>query len=263
MNQFETIDYQVLDQVGVITLNRPQSYNALNTQLRAELYDAVLTANRDNNIRIVVIAGAGKNFCSGADLKEDKPGADCDGFVTEHLREEYHPFLLAITESDKPYIGAINGTAAGIGAAIALSCDLVVMAEDASLYSPFAVISLIPDGGSHWMLSRYLGNKKAFEMIAESQRLSAQQCEQLGMANRVVARDDLQRETLTWAESLAAVAPLTLRYSKQLLREVPTMNLAQSMDREAQLQNILFRSEDYSEGVQAFLTRRAPKFTGR
>ena len=263
MSEFETVKYQVNEQVAVITLNRPAARNSITRQMRLELYQAMQKANNDSHVRVVMLAGEGKGFCAGADLVEKLPGSDDDGFVTQQLRTEYHPLLQAITESKKPYLCAVNGAAAGIGGAIAMACDLVVMAEDAFLYSAFGAIALIPDGGTHWFLNKYLGSKKAFEMIAQSQRLTAAQCESLGMANRVVAADRLQAETLTWAKALTKQAPLTLQHSKQLLREAATLSLAQTMDREAQVQDINYRSNDFKEGASAFFEKRAPKFTGQ
>ncbi|GMG88415.1 enoyl-CoA hydratase/isomerase family protein [Biformimicrobium ophioploci] len=263
MQNFETVDYRVDEQVAIITLNRPKARNSLTAQMREELYRAMQQANNDETVRVVMLAGAGKGFCAGADLVEEYPDADHDGFITQQLRTEYHPVLQAITESKKPYICAVNGAAAGIGAALAMACDLVVMAEDAFFYSAFGAIALIPDGGTHWQLARYLGSKRAFEMIAESQRLPAAECIQLGMANRLAAPEHLQEEALGWAKSLSNQAPLTLQYSKQLLREAANLTLVETMDREAQIQNIHYRSEDFREGARAFFEKRAPKFTGK
>jgi 2-(1,2-epoxy-1,2-dihydrophenyl)acetyl-CoA isomerase len=263
MNELDTVLYRTEGEVAVITLNRPKARNSLNSKMREQMYRAVAQANNDSRVRVVLIEGEGKSFCAGADLVEQYSDADQEGFITQQLRTEYHPILLAIGESKKPYLCALNGAAAGIGAAIAMACDLVVMAEDAFIYSAFGAIGLLPDGGTHWMLSKHLGNKKAFEMIAESQRLDAVQCERLALINRVVSAENLSQEALDWAQSLTAQAPLTLQYSKQLLREVSSLSLAQSMEREAQLQDIPYRSEDFKEGAQAFLEKRAPKFIGQ
>ncbi|WP_346839430.1 enoyl-CoA hydratase-related protein [Microbulbifer sp. SAOS-129_SWC] len=263
MSDFETVSYHIDEQVAVITLNRPQSRNALNAQMRAELVRAIGRANADSAVRAVMLTGAGKGFCAGADLTEQMPDSDSDGYITQQLRTEYHPILLGIIESSKPYICAVHGAAAGIGAAIAMACDLLVMAENAFLYSAFGAIGLIPDGGSHWLLGRSLGSKKAFELIAESQKLSAGECVQLGIANRMAQEPHLQEEVLGWAKSLTTRAPLTLQYSKQLLREASSLSLAQTMDREAQVQNIHYRSADFKEGARAFFEKRAARFQGK
>ena len=261
--EFTTLTYAVDQQLAIITLNRPKSRNSLNSQLRAELCKAINLATNDDQVRVVVLAGEGKGFCAGADLAEQFPDADQQGFITHQIRTEYNPVLLGITESPKPFICAVNGAAAGIGSCIAMACDLVVMAEDAFLYCAFGAIGLIPDGGCHWQLARYLGTKKAYEMIIESQRLTAQQCQELGMVNRVVASDQLLPATLEWARSLAQQAPLTMQYSKQILRETSAMTLEQTMDKEAQIQDITYRSEDFKEGARAFMEKRSPEFSGK
>ena len=261
MTSYETVLYRIEDQVGIITLNRPQARNSFNQALRADLGAAIDRANNDENVRIVMICGAGKGFCAGADLTDVGDNSSKEGVVARQLREEYNPFLQAIMHSKKPYISVVNGAAAGIGASLALACDLTVMAEDAFLYSAFGAISLIPDGGFHWMLNKYLSPKKVFEMIAESQRLSAQQCEQLGIANRVVTADHLLAESLAWAKTLASKAPLTLQHSKYILQQVPTTSIAESMDLEAKIQDKLVQSEDFKEGAAAFFEKRTPAFT--
>lgn len=263
MTKDKTVDYLVEDGVGIITLNRPQARNSFNKALRADLGAAIDRANADKNIRVVMICGAGQGFSAGADLAESDISGAVDGAIERQLHEEYHPFLQAIEHSKKPYISVVNGAAAGIGASLALACDLTIMAEDAFLYSAFGAISLIPDGGFHWMLNKYLSPKKAFEMIAESQRLSAQQCEQLGIANRVVAADKLLLEGLAWAKTLASKAPLTLQHSKYILRQVATSSLAESRALEAQIQDKLVQSDDFKEGAAAFFEKRSPVFTGK
>lgn len=262
MSDYRTVLYQVEDQVGIITLNRPEARNSFNQALRSDLGTAIDAANADERIRVVMICGAGKGFSAGADLSEADTNDAVEGAVARQLREQYNPFLQAIMHSKKPYISVVNGAAAGIGASLALVCDLTVMAEDAFLYSAFGAISLIPDGGFHWLVRHYLSPKKAFEMIAESQRLSAQQCQQLGIANRVVAADSLMAESLAWAKTLATKAPLTLQNSKYILQKVSTSSLADSMELEAQIQDKLVQSDDFKEGADAFFKKRVPKFTG-
>jgi len=260
MKELSTVKYEVVGGVATISLNRPSAMNAFNTVMRKDLYAAVNEASGDESVRVVIIAAQGKGFCSGADLSEEI--ADEDGFITEQLRNEYMPMLAAIAESPKPFIASINGAAAGIGAALALSCDLMVMAEDAFIYSAFGAISLVPDGGFHWHLARQIGSKKAYEIILESQRLPAKQCLELGLANKVFWPDDLKECTLAWAENLAKAAPLTACYSKEILAKVSQQTLIESMDLEAQIQNTCIRSQDFKEGTEAFFARRKPKFKG-
>ncbi|MFV8783100.1 enoyl-CoA hydratase/isomerase family protein [Microbulbifer sp. SA54] len=262
MEAFETVQYQVDDQVATITLDRPQARNSLNQQLRLELRQAVEKASADDDVRAAVITGAGSGFCAGADLTERLPGAEENGFVTRILHEEYHPLILAIRNAPKPFISAINGAAAGVGASLAMACDLMLMAEDAFLYSAFGQISLIPDGGFHKMLLDQLGSKRAYEMIALSQKLDSNRCLELGLANRVVPAELLQEEARSIALSLCAAAPLTLQYSKQVLRDARTFDLESVMTLEAEIQNQMFRSQDFREGATAFFEKRKPVFEG-
>ncbi|WP_226662297.1 enoyl-CoA hydratase/isomerase family protein [Microbulbifer aggregans] len=262
MDLFETVLYQVEDGVAMITLNRPQARNSLNQRLRLELRQAVEKASADDGVRAAIITGAGAGFCAGADLTERLPGAAENGFVTRILHEEYHPLILAIRNSPKPFIGAINGAAAGVGASLAMCCDLLLMTEDAFLYSAFGQISLIPDGGFHKMLLEQLGSKRAYEMVALSQKLESSRCVELGLVNRVVPADRLIEETKNLAARLCAAAPLTLQYSKQIFREAQSYDLESVMALEAEIQNQMFRSRDFREGAASFFEKRKPVFEG-
>ena len=261
MANFETVTYQSRDKVGIVTLNRPQARNALNRQMRLDLLQAIKHASQDESTRVIIIAAAGEGFCAGADLTE--PMGNTPGAVTVQLKTEYMPALLAIVQSTKPVIAAVNGAAAGIGAALALNCDLCVMAEDAYFYSAFGAISLIPDGGLHWLLANRIGAKKTYEIILESQRLDAAQCLQLGLINKVVTADQLLPSTLAWAQTLVQKAPLTARYAKQVLTCASEQTLEQSMNLEAELQDNCIRSKDFQEGATAFFEKRAAVFQGK
>ncbi|WOX05298.1 enoyl-CoA hydratase/isomerase family protein [Microbulbifer pacificus] len=262
MELFETVLYSVEQEIATITLNRPQVRNSLNQKLRLELREAVAKASADKSVRAVVLAASGQGFCAGADLTERLPGADEDGFVTRLLNEEYNPLILAIKQSPKPFVCAINGAAAGVGASLAMACDLIVMGEDAYLYSAFGAISLIPDGGAHKFLLEQLGSKRAYEMIALSQKLAAARCVELGLANRVVPAGELLVQATRFARQVAAAAPLTLQYSKQILREAQSYDLESVMALEAEIQNRLIRSKDFREGSMAFFEKRKPEFEG-
>lgn len=263
MSSFEALTYELNNNIAIITLNRPEVRNSLNQQMRAEILAAFEQASNDDQVRVILLAGAGKGFCAGADLSEIYPGNDEDGFITDLIHREYNPLVKAITNAPKPVISVVNGAAAGIGGTLAMACDLMIMAEDAFLYSAFGAISLIPDGGSHKLLQSYLGPKKAYEMIAFSQRLTAKQCEEAGLANRVVAAENLLQDALDWASVLAAQAPMTLRLSKQILQKTATEDLDFCLNYEAELQNTAYRSEDFQEGAKAFFEKRKPEFTGR
>lgn len=260
MPSFTTVNYRLHNQVATIELNRKESLNSFNQQLRLDLLAAVNHAETDENVRIVVIAGAGKGFSSGADLKEGMAGYDT---IEEQILVEYKPFLLKIRESDKIYISSVSGAAAGIGGALAMTCDLMVMSESAYIYQAFAAIALIPDGGASWYLVNSLGYKRAFELIVEAGKLTAQDCVQFGIANKVVNDAELADYTQTWAERLAKGAPLAQKYIKDILNKAQRQELSSTIELEAKHQNSTITSEDYQEGVNAFFTKRKPSFTGK
>lgn len=262
MNTFEQLNYEKDQSVGILRLNRSKDRNALNQALRLELAEALRQAIADEGVRVILLAGNGDSFCAGADLNERLPGMEQDGFVTEILQHEYNPIIRLITTADKPVISVVNGAAAGFGAAIALACDLMVMADNAYLYSAFGAIGLIPDGGSHKFLRDVLGSKKAFETIAFSQRITAQQCLDLGIANRLAEPHSLLAEARQWGLTLAQQAPLTLRFSKRILRSLDSVSMEQCLEQEAVVQNAAFRSKDFKEGALAFFEKRQPQFEG-
>ncbi len=263
MSNFETLTYELDGAVAIITLNRPESRNSLNRTLRREFVEAMRKADFDTDVRVIMLAGNGKGFCAGADLQEMLPPPEEPGFVTRLIGSEYTPMLQSITKNTKPVISVVQGAAAGIGGALAMACDLMIMAEDSFLYSAFGAIGLVPDGGTHKLLQNALGNKKAYEMIAFSQRLPAADCERWGLANRVVPADSLMSEAKAWAQQLAEQAPYTLTFSKKLIQESQTSTFDQIMDRESQCQDICFQSDDFREGGAAFFEKRKPQFKGR
>lgn len=260
MANYETVTVARHDQVALVTLNRPDSLNAFNAALRRDLLQAVLEVNADDSIRVVVLAGAGRAFCAGADLSE-VAGDDFD--VENQLNNEYKPVLMAITESPKPWISAVNGAAAGVGSSFAMVCDLTVMAENAYIYQAFAAISLVPDGGATWHLARTLGRKRAYELIVSGEKLPAARCQELGLCNRVVPADALLENALQWAQELAGKAPLALRHAKAALNFAMEQAVADTITEEARLQAICIASADASEGVSAFVEKRAPVWQGK
>jgi 2-(1,2-epoxy-1,2-dihydrophenyl)acetyl-CoA isomerase len=262
MDPFEQLNYEKDQSLGIIKLDRSKDRNALNRALRLELAEALRLAIADASVRVILLAGNGDSFCAGADLNERLPGMEQDGFVIEILQREYNPIIRMITTADKPVISVVNGAAAGFGAAIALASDLMIMANNAYLYSAFGAISLIPDGGSHKFLRDALGPKKAYEVIAFSQRITAQQCLELGIANRLAEPHALLAEARQWGLTLAQQAPLTLRFSKRILHSLDGADLEHCLEQEALVQNAAFRSKDFAEGALAFFEKRQPQFKG-
>ena len=254
----EIVRYQRQDAVAVVTLNRPESMNAFDTDLRAALVEALETARDDDRARVVILTGEGRCFSAGADLK-----AGIDRNVEDILQVEYRPVLEIIADIPKPVIAAVPGSAAGIGLSMALHCDLLIMADNAFLLSPFTTISLVPDGGLNWLLVRQLGYRRAFQLSIESERIPAARCVELGLANRAVPADDLQDAALEWASTLAARAPLSLAATKKVMRFAADQSWSDVYDMEATLQGDLLGSEDNREGIAAFLDKRSPRFTGK
>jgi 2-(1,2-epoxy-1,2-dihydrophenyl)acetyl-CoA isomerase len=254
----EIVRYEQQGAVAVITLSRPDSMNAFDTALRAALQAALDRARDDESVRVVVFTGEGRCFSAGADLK-----AGIDRDVTEILQVEYRPIQEAIATLPKPVIAAVPGSAAGIGMSMALQCDLLVMADNAFLLSPFTTISLVPDGGLNWMLVRQLGYRRAFQLSVESERISAQRCVELGLANRMVPADELMDTALEWAHALTKRAPLSLAATKKAMRFAMDHDWAAAYDMEAELQGELLGTEDNREGISAFLEKRAPEFKGK
>lgn len=254
----DIVKYEQQGAVAVITLNRPDAMNSFNTELRADLIAAMARAHADDSVRVVVLTGEGRCFSAGADLK-----AGIDKDVSEILQVEYRPVQEAIANIPKPVIAAIPGSAAGIGLSIALQCDLMIMADNAFLLSPFTTIALVPDGGMNWLLVRQLGYRRAFQLSVESERIAADRCVELGLANKAVPAEELQSAALKWARALALRAPLSLAATKKVMRFAANNDWGSSYDLEAQLQGELLDSADNQEGIQAFFEKRTPKFTGK
>lgn len=254
----DIVKYEQHDAVAVITLHRPEAMNSFNTELRADLAAALQRAHDDESVRVVVLTGEGRTFSAGADLK-----AGIDRDVSEILQVEYRPVQEAIANIPKPVIAAIPGSAAGIGLSIALNCDLLIMADNAFMLSPFTTISLVPDGGMNWMLVQQVGYRRAFQLSIESERVAADRCVELGLANRAVPAEELQSAALEWAQALAQRAPLSLAATKKVMRFAADNDWGSSYDLEAQLQGELLGSDDNEEGIQAFFEKRAPRFTGK
>lgn len=244
--------------VAVITICRPEAINSFNRRLRLDLLAAFEQAAADRSVRVVVLTGQGRAFSAGADLKD----VSQDRNIEKRLQTEYRPILECIATMQQPVIGAVNGAAAGIGMAFALSCDLLVMAEDAFLLAPFTTISLVPDGGLCWLLVHLLGYRRAFQLSVESERISAARCVELGLANKMVPGASLMDETLEWAETLSRRAPLSVAATKKAMRFAAASDWASTFDLEAHEQLAMRASADHAEGVKAFFEKRKARFRG-
>ena len=254
----DIVKYAQHGATAIITLNRPESMNAFTTDLRKGLFAALQQANADDAIRVVILTGEGRCFSAGADLKDG-----LNQSVKEMLLQEYRPVQEAIASMPKPIIAAVPGSAAGIGLSIALQCDLLIMADNAFMLSPFTTISLIPDGGLNWLLVRQLGYRRAFQLSVESERIAADRCIELGLANKAVPADELRSAALQWAKLLEQRAPLSVTGTKRLMRFAAENDWGSSFELEAELQGELVGCDDNSEGVLAFFEKRAPEFKGK
>lgn len=254
----EIVNHERRGAVAVISMNSPDGMNLLTTQLSVDLHQVLEQVKNDNSVRVVVLTGEGRCFCAGADLKG---GFDCDSARLK-LQHEYRPILSTVATMPMPVIAAVNGSAAGIGMSLALQCDLMIMADNAFLLSPFTTISLLPDGGLNWFLVRQLGYRRAFQLSIESERIDAQRCVELGLANKAVPAEELLGAAVEWAESLSKRAPLSLVATKKAMRYAMDHDWASTYETEAELQDALFQSKDCAEGIAAFFEKRQPEFKG-
>lgn len=252
----------IRDQVALLTLNRPERRNALNEALNHELLAALQQVSADEGVRAVVLSGAGDGFCAGADLAVFQP-LPTPQQVYEGIWSQYLPLIMAITTMPKPVIAAVNGAAAGAGASLALACDLRVMAHDAGLLLAFSNIGLVPDAGATWFLARLIGYSRAFEIAAEGERVTAERCLALGLANKVVPASNLGEISFAWARKLAERPTAALAMTKQALHHALGHDLPTAIDFEARMQGKAVATADFAEGLAAFAEKRRPVFEGR
>lgn len=242
--------------VSLITLNRPEKLNSFNEEMRQALLAALRQASADDAVRIVVLTGEGRGFCTGADV------TDLDGLYTieDVLNAEYGAFLNIIQTMPKPVIAAINGPAAGIGMTLALTCDLRMMGEDAYLMSAFANIGLVPDGGLSWLLTQQLGYARAFQLAIEAEKISAAKALDWGLVNQVVPTANIVSDVLTWAQSLAERSSSSIALTKYAFRLAAQNGLRNAMAFEAMAQRMALATDDCTEGLTALLEKRKPNF---
>jgi 2-(1,2-epoxy-1,2-dihydrophenyl)acetyl-CoA isomerase len=262
MSDYETLIYQVKNNVALITMNRPERRNALNAELNADLLSAFQEAAADETVRTVVLTGAGKGFCAGADLTAVATIPSPDDLY-QRIIDSYQPLMGLITTLKKPIVAAVNGVAAGAGMSLALACDLQVMGHNASLMMAFSNIAFVPDAGATWFLMRQIGYSRAYQMAIEGQHITAEQCLQWGLANKVVPADDLLEETVAWAQHLAQRPTLALGLTKHALQFAAQNDLLATIEYEARMQKQTIASQDFTEGVMAFMQKRDPEFKGK
>lgn len=251
--------------VGTITLNRPDKLNAFSDELSFGLQDALKEMEKSKDVKAVIITGAGRGFCAGQDLQSRSISQEQGQrpSLGDSIRRRYNPIILKIRRMEKPVIAAVNGVAAGAGASLAFACDMRVVSEKTNFIQSFTKVGLIPDSGSTFFLPRLLGPTKAFELMVTAEKFDAQEALRLGLVNKVVAEADVLKEAVALAETLAKGPTKAFGLTKRAFNQAVFPDLEELLDYEASLQEIAGRSDDFVEGVKAFVEKRTPAYTGK
>ena len=276
---YETVQYEVDNSVATVTLNRPDRLNAITNQLENELLDAMRTADLDDDVRVIVLTGAGKGFCAGADLELLQAVTETDwatadkGEMRQRLMpdrdfddvpEDYNKTWSYFPALRKPVIGAINGAAVGLGFVLQLYCDIRIASDKAKFGTAFSQRGLVAEYGSAWLLPRLIGISNAFDMLYSSRLVKADEALQMGLVSRVVPADELMTTVQQYAEMLATtVSPRSMQVIKKQVYNGLLTNLGEAVDHASDEMLLSFGSEDFHEGVAHFMEKRAPQFTGR
>jgi len=252
------VNVRAHDGVGLIQLNRPEKMNAIGALTRQQLGEAIKQAEKDDAIRVVVLTGSGRAFCSGADVTEmaNDGGMRSPEDVGNVLRNEYMPMLTRLRTMPKPVIAAMNGPAVGIGASFALACDIRIATPEAYLMEAFVNIGLAPDGGVSWLLPRLVGTGVAYEMFFTGKQLSAADAHRLGVINRIVPADQLEHEVREFAAQLATQPRQAMAAAKRAVNHALESSFEDALEFESYLQEAQAASQEFADGVQAFLARR-------
>lgn len=247
--------------ICLITFNRPKVYNSFNKPMAIALQQTLDDCAKDENVRAIVLKGEGKAFCAGQDLAEviDPEGPELKSIVGEH----YNPIISRIRSVEKPVIAAVNGVAAGAGANIALACDIVFAKKSASFIQAFSKIGLIPDSGGTYFLPRIIGFQKAMALMMTGDKVSAQEAEEMKMIYKAVNDEEFDETVMTFAEKLSQMPTRALGLTKKAVNLSFNNSMQQQLDLEENLQNEAGHTDDFNEGVQAFLDKRTPKFSGK
>ncbi|RPE13464.1 2-(1,2-epoxy-1,2-dihydrophenyl)acetyl-CoA isomerase [Chitinophaga lutea] len=256
---FTSLLFTVKNNIATITLNRPDVYNAFNDALSYELQDALKQAEKNAAVRAVVITGAGKAFSSGQDLKAAQEGKRNLG---DSLHKRYNPIIRAIRNMPKPVICKLNGVAAGAGCSLALACDVIIAADNATMIEIFINIALVLDSGSSYFLPRTIGYHRAFELATKATKLTAAEALQMGLLNKVVKAEELDATVDAEAAFYAQAPTKAIALMKKMLTKGMTDDLDTVLDYEAWCQEIAGNTADNQEGINAFLEKRKPAFKG-
>jgi 2-(1,2-epoxy-1,2-dihydrophenyl)acetyl-CoA isomerase len=261
---YNTIEFVISEGVATLTLNRPQSLNSFNAEMFEDIRDALKQVKNNPEVRCLMISGRGRGFCAGQDLSDRNVAPDQQiPDLGASVDNNYNPLIRAIKGLEIPVVCAVNGVAAGAGANLALACDLVLAARSASFIQSFCKLGLVPDSGGTWHLPRLVGHARAMGLTLLGDRLSAEQAEQWGMIWKCVDDDKLSEEANRLARHLASQPTFGLAMIKRAVNASYTNTLDQQLDLERDFMRLGGRSEDYREGVAAFMEKRQPVFKGR
>ncbi len=254
--------FDITENIATITLNRPEAYNSVNTELSHGLIDALKKCESDDEVRAIVLTGSGKAFCAGQDLKEVTTPELNPGFDTL-MKDHYEPIVHLLRGIEKPIIAAVNGVAAGAGANFALACDIILAVEHASFIQAFSAIGLIPDSGGTYTLPRSIGMAKATALAMLGDKVSAEEAERIGMIYKYFSADTFEEEVNKIAVKLSKMPTKGLGLTKLALNQSLKNSFEQQMLLETDLQLKAASTEDYNEGVAAFVAKRKPNFKGK
>ena len=257
-----SIELKIENNIAFIELNRPEVFNSFNREMALKLQDTLDACEKNEDVRVIVVTGNGKAFCAGQDLKEVTSDKLNPGFK-KILEEHYNPIITRIRKIEKPVLAAVNGVAAGAGANIALACDVVVASEHASFIQAFSLIGLIPDSGGTFFLPRLVGFQKASALAMLGDKISAIEAERLGMVYKVFPSDTFEEEVHNLALKLAVMPTKALILIKKSLNQSLNNDLESQLGLESKYQIEAAGTEDYAEGVAAFIEKRKPNFKGR
>ncbi len=262
---YECLLYEVKDQIATLTLNRPERLNALGGTLREDLHDAITKSAQDDDVRVLVITGAGRGFCSGGDVKSmsERNQSGRGSSLRDKIEPARDATIMAMRDCPKPIIAAVNGPAAGAGFNLALACDIRIASTAAKFAQAFVRRGLHPDWGGTWFLPRIVGTAKACELIFTGDTIDAEEAYRLNIVNAVTAPEELMSKTYELAKKLAAGPPIAIRLAKRAIYRNLDCDLRAGLEFETYAQNTCRETEDSKEGVRAFVEKRAPKFQGR
>lgn len=256
---------EIKDGVGVVTLNRPDKLNSFNDELTFQLQDALKEMEKNKDVKVIVLTGSGRGFCAGQDLQSRSISQEMGErpSLGDSIRRRYNPLITKLRRMEKPIVAAVNGVAAGAGASLAYACDYRIVAESTSFIQSFTKVGLVPDSGSTFFLPRLLNPTKAFELMLSAEKLSAKDALAYGLVNQVVADSEVLNTAMELALKLAKGPTKAYALTKRAFNKAVFPDLEELLEYEASLQEIAGRSDDFQEGVKAFVEKRTPAYTGK